>query len=483
VIEMEVVTSETEPDASGTEGPELLSVDDAFELSASEVADLSERHLAPGAMRLFRRVGFDQTLVARAEGMYYSDTHGRPILDFFGSYGAMGLGHNHPRIAAVRRRFDDERRHEMALVFPSQYVAALSTNLARMAPGDLDIVFLCMSGSEANEIALRLAEGAARRRSHVVYAAGSFHGKTRAALSVTDAPASRAGLAILPGRVKIPFGDADALEAALRADPQIGTVILESIQGGAGIVVPPAGYLRAVRALCDHYGVLWIADEVQCGFGRTGRFFAFEHDEVVPDIVTMAKALGGGKTAVGAVIARPDVLARQPHPRDSAVVFGASTFAGMGETCVTAIEAINVLVEEGLMANAAAAGELLLSRLADVKERHPESIAQVRGRGCMIGIECANVVSATMGRGVGMLTRGFAHQLAGGLARPMGAQLFADHATLVGFTDYDRDVLRIQPPLIVRPEHIELLRERLNEVLAHGPRHVIVEYLRTARGH
>jgi ornithine--oxo-acid transaminase len=472
-----------DPAATGTEAPELLSVDDAFELSPAEVADLTERHQVGGTVRRFQRAGLDQTVIARAEGMYYTDTSGRPILDFLGGDGAMALGHNHPRILRARRRFAEEHRHQVAGPFPSQYVAALSANLARVAPGSLDVVLLCTSGAEANEIALRLAEGASRRRSHVAYARGSFHGATRAALSVTDSSGARRGLTLMPGRTRVPFGDPDALETALREDPLIGTVILETIQASAGVVVPPDGYLGEVRRICDHQGVVWIADEVQCGFGRTGRFFAFEHEGAVPDVVTLAQSLGGGASAIGAVIAHRNLLDRQRLPKDAAAAFAPSTCASMGEACVTALEAINVVFEEGLLANAAEQGTLLCTQLEEVRDRRRGSIAEVRGRGCMVGVEFAGVVAATMGRGVGLLASSFDRKLEGGLAGPVAAALLARHATLVGMSDYDRDVLRIQPPLVVRAEHVELLRERIDEVLARGPRRVVLGHRRAGRGH
>src|SRR5690606_32770654 len=318
------------------------------------------------------------------------DRNGRRILDFFGGFGSLAFGHNHPRILEARIRFQEEKRQEIAMAFMSQYAAALSYNLAAIAPGDLDMAFLCVSGSEANEAALKLAERAAGDRRTVVYTERSFHGKTRAALSVTDSEFYQGSFELLPNRVRVPFGDAAALEAAFRRDRSIGTFILETVQGGAGIVPWPEGYLKAVRELCDRYGVLWLADEVQCGYGRTGRFFAFEHEAVVPDIVTLAKSLGGGKTAIGAYIARTPIFMKAYGSPKTAMIHGPATFSGMGEACCTAIEALNVLYDEGLIDNAAEQGTYLLDRLNQLQRKHPKIIKEVRGKGLMVGLELAD---------------------------------------------------------------------------------------------
>ena len=433
-------------------------MEDAAELSVANVLELIDAHLVPGSAALMRRVGFDRRVLRRAEGMNYFDDEGRAILDFFAGFGAMAIGHNHPRVTAARRYFADNHLNDMSITFPSPYVAALSHNLAALSPEGLDVVMLCQSGSEANELALRLTERVGGRRNHVAYACGAFHGKTRGALSVTDEEVYRRGVMLLPGRVRVPFGDADALEAAFRRDPRIGSVILETIQGGAGIVLPPPGYLKEVRRLCDYYGVLWIADEVQCGLGRTGRFYAFEHDDVVPDVVTLAKALGGGKAPVGAVIARRSIFEALPR-RDAALMFGPSTFAWFGENCATAIESLNVIVDEHLVDRAAKMGDELLTQLIDLHDRFPGLLVDVRGRGLMIGAEFASAPPRL---------RRTHERLSGALSGPVGALLFHQHDVLVGFTAQNRDVLRLEPPLILDGEHVHRFCGALTTVLEEG---------------
>lgn len=466
---------------SSTMKPHLMTVEDAIRLGHEEVAALTAKHISPGQLRLLKLLGFDRVVIDYAEGMYYVDQSGRRILDFFGGYGSLGFGHNHPRILAARRSFSDAKRHEIALAFMSQYAAALSYNLAQIAPGDLDIAFLCVSGSEANEAALKLGERAAGpRKPTLLYAEHSFHGKTRGALSVSDSDLYQGDFQLLEKRRRVPFGDAAALERILAADRSIGVFILETIQGGAGIVVPPKGYLKAVRELCDAHGVLWIADEVQCGYGRTGRFFAFEHDHVVPDVVTLAKSLGGGKVAIGAYIARTPVFLKAYGAPKTALIHGPATFGGMGEACATAIEALHILYDEGLMDNAAEQGAYLRERLCSLRSKYPMLIADVRGMGLMVGVEMTNI-SRSMPRGLRTLISTVDERLRGGLAAIVGALLLHEYDILVAFTEYDRNVIRLEPPLIVEGGQIDQFVESLDDLLSRDFARIAMDYVRKVK--
>jgi acetylornithine/succinyldiaminopimelate/putrescine aminotransferase len=457
--------------------PPLISVEEAKRLDVGRTWDLTRKHMSPGQLSFLKLLGFDAVLVERAEGMYYVDRTGRRILDFFGGFGSLALGHNHPRVLAARAAFQEEKRQEIAMAFMSQYAAALSYDLAAVAPGDLDMAFLCLSGSEANEAALKLAERAAGPgRRTVAYAEGSFHGKTRAALSVTDSEFYQATFQLLPNRVRVPFGDAAALEEAFERDASIGTIILEPVQGGAGVIRPPNGYLKAVRELCDAYGVLWIADEVQCGYGRTGRFFAFEHEEVVPDIVTLAKSLGGGKTAIGAYVARTPIFMKAYGSPQTAMIHGPATFSGLGEACCTAIEALNVLYDEGLIENAARQGAYLLQGLEVLGRKYPAIIKEVRGKGLMVGIELADI-SQTLAPGLRNLVSILDEKLKGSLCGLVGALLFRDYHVLVAFTEYNRNVIRLEPPLIVSRTEIDQFVEDLDDLLSRGVGRMVADYL------
>jgi acetylornithine/succinyldiaminopimelate/putrescine aminotransferase len=462
------------------EPPQLLSVEDAKRLSPERVVDLFTRHLNPGQMHFMRLLGFHHVIIDRAEGMYYFTRDERKILDFFGGFGSLGLGHNHPRLLAARQRFQQEKRHEIAMAFPSQYATALAYNLAKVS-GDLDMVFLGSSGTEAMEAAIKIAEQAqGPQRNKVIYAENSFHGKTKGALSITDGSLYRAEFALVDNAVRVPFGNIEAIESALEADPAIGAIVLETIQGGGGIISARPQFWKDLRALCDRRSVLWVADEVQCGFGRTGCFYAFEHAGVRPDVVAIAKSLGGGKCAMGAMIARRDVFMRAYGSPKRALIHGPATFSGIGEACCTAIEAINVLYDEGLMENARVQGNYLLERLEWLKERHSALIKDVRGSGLMIGLEMADV-SQTLPIGLRQIAATFDERLQGSLAALLGALLLRKHDVLIGFTEYNRNVIRLEPPLICQRAHIDGLIDAIDDVLSRGIASIVSDYVRYIR--
>jgi acetylornithine/succinyldiaminopimelate/putrescine aminotransferase len=316
----------------------------------------------------------------------------------------------------------------------SQYASALAKNLATIAPGDLDMVFLGSSGSEAVEAALKLAEKIqGPERSKIAFAENSFHGKTRGALSVTDSEFYQSSFQLLNNKVKIPFGDIQALEKVF-ADRTVGILILETIQGGAGIVTAAPEYWKEVRRLCDKHKVIWIADEVQCGVGRSGRFFAFEYAGVVPDIVVLAKSLGGGKAAIGAMISRKPLYLSAYGSTKNALIHGYATFGGIGETCCTSIEALNVLYDEGLIENSAVQGAFFLEKLKAIQEKYPKIIKEVRGQGLMIGLEFHDF-SHTLPLSIRGIVSLLDNKLKGSLCGFVGSLLLRDHNILVAFNE------------------------------------------------
>ncbi|NMG41617.1 aminotransferase class III-fold pyridoxal phosphate-dependent enzyme [Chelativorans sp. ZYF759] len=459
--------------------PNLMSVEDAKAMDVARMTDLFKSHINPGQLHFMKLLGFHKVKVESAEGMYYTDQNGRKILDFFGGFGSLAFGHNHPRIIEARKRFQDENRHEIAIAFMSQYASALAYNLAQCSPGDLDMVFLGSSGSEAMEAAIKVAERAAGpKRPKVVYAENSFHGKTKGVLSITDGPLYRGEFRLVDNTVRVPFADIEAVENAFRSDPEIGVIVLETIQGGGGIVSAPAEYWQKLRELCDRYGVLWVADEVQCGLGRTGHFYAFEQFGVVPDVTALAKSLGGGKAAVGAMIARSSVYMKAYGSPKTAMIHAQATFGGMGEASITAIEALNVLYDEQLMENAAATGAYLIERLEALKAKHPSIIKDVRGQGFMVGLEFqdfSRTLPAVLRPMVGMLD----DKLKGSLSGFVGAELLRDHDVLVAFTEYNRNVIRLEPPLICRREHVDRFVEALDAVLSRGVVAIVKDFVKS----
>ncbi|KFL29964.1 aminotransferase class III [Devosia riboflavina] len=462
--------------------PDLLTVEDAKALDIKKINELFTEHMNPGQLHFMKLLGFHKVKIERAEGMYYFDQNGRKILDFFGGFGSLAFGHNHPRILEARRKFAEEKRQEIAIAFLSQYATALAANLAACSPGDLDMVFLGSSGSEAMEAAIKVAERAAGpNRPKIVYAENSFHGKTKGVLSITDGALYRGQFKLTDNTFRVPFGDIDAIEAAFKSDPTIGTIVLETVQGGGGIIEAPAEFWTKLRALCDKYGVLWVADEVQCGFGRTGRFYAFEHYGVVPDVTALAKSLGGGKAAMGAMIASREVYMKAYGTSKTAMIHAMATFGGIGEASITSIEALNVLYDEGLIDNSAETGDYLIEKLRGLQAKYPTLLKEVRGRGMMVGLEFHDF-SQTLPMVLRPVVAALDDKLKGSLPGFIGSHLLRDHGVLVAFTEYNRNVIRLEPPLICTRENVDEFITALDEVLARGVVKIVTDFVRAQVG-
>lgn len=340
--------------------------------------ELTHDHVNPGMAKLLRFAGFG--VEDHAAGTRLFDHEGKEYLDFLGGYGVFSLGHSHPKvIAAVKAQMD--RMSLSSKVFFSAQQGELAARLAALAPGNLQYSFFSNSGAEAVEAALKFARLTTGRERFLTTDNG-YHGKTLGALSVTGRDKYRHGLGELIGPVDfLPFGDTDAMAKAF--DTDVAGVLVEVVQGEGGVNVAPAGYLPALRELCDRHGAMLIVDEVQTGLGRTGAMFASQAEGVAPDIMTLAKALGGGIMPIGATMGTPAVWDR---------VFGenplkhTSTFGGNPLACAAALATLDVIEDEGLCERAKARGDQLMKGLREIDS---PLIAEVRGRGLLVGVEFA----------------------------------------------------------------------------------------------
>jgi putrescine aminotransferase len=360
-----------------------------------------------------------------AHGTTIVDHAGKEYLDFAGGYGVFTLGHRHPRVvAAVRAQLDVMALSGRTMFNP--LLGRLARRLAEFAPGDLEISFFTNSGAEAVESAIKLVR-AATGRTKIVATHGAYHGKTLGALSVSGRESFRAPFQPLVGPVEhVPFDDLEALERAL---PGAAAFIVEPVQGEGGVNVPAAGYLAGARRLCDRFGALLVADEVQTGLGRCGALFACDLFGVVPDVMTLAKGLSGGVMPIGASIARPVVW---NAAYGKAPLLHTSTFGGNELACAAALAALDVLVDEDLCARARDRGAQLLAALGEIALRYPDAIAAVRGAGLLAGVELR-------------------HEGYGGTIIP---ELLKRGVT-AAWTLNDQRVIRLEPPLIVSEAEID----------------------------
>lgn len=333
--------------------------------------------------------------LVRGEGSRIWDDQGRSYLDLFPGWGCGLLGHCPPRIVEAVQKQVATLIH-VPNTWHTEPQALLAEALCTRAAFSAQ-AFFCNSGTEANEAAIKLARlnGKPHGRYKVVTMYNSFHGRTFGSLTATAQPKYHAGCEpLLPGFVYAPFGDVEAVRNVI--DGETAAIMLEPIQGEGGINLPPAGYLEALRALCNEHKLLLIFDEVQTGMGRTGTWYAHDHWGVTPDVVTLAKALAGG-VAMGGLIARPEV-AEKLRPGTHAATFG-----GNPVSCAAALATIQTIDEEGLLARSLAIGDQFKARFEALKARC-SWIKDVRVRGCMIGVELtvdgATVVKGCLERGL-----------------------------------------------------------------------------------
>lgn len=392
-------------------------------LSREEVKDRYRLFVNPSVARILSLMG--SGVEALAEGAIIQDREGKRYLDASGGFGVFNLGHRHPKVID-RVRAQLETLPLSSKVMYNEAVARLAELLAMVTPGNLQYSFLCNSGAEAVEGALKLAR-AATRRAKFISAHNAFHGKTLGALSATGREMYRKPFApLLEEFTFVPFGDVVALERTI--DVRTAAVILEPIQGEGGVILPPPTYLRKARDLCTAYDALLILDEVQTGLGRTGRMFAMEHWEIVPDLLTLGKALGGGVLPVGAFMGTERVW----QPLIEEPFLHTSTFGGNPLACTAATETIKVLLEEELPEKAAKKGSYLSQGLMRLQTAYPELIRDVRGIGLLFGIELNSPAMA--GRLIAE-------------ARKWGM--------LLAFTLNDLKVIRIEPPLTIAYEDLD----------------------------
>jgi ornithine--oxo-acid transaminase len=400
-----------------------------YGMKTNEYIELEERYGAHNYHPL-------DVVISRGEGVWVYDVDGERYLDCLSAYSALNQGHVHPRIKQAL--IDQAGQVTLtSRAFRNEQLPLLYKELSDLTGYEMSL--LMNSGAEAVETAVKIArkwayevKGVPRHEAEIITLSGNFHGRTISVISFSTEPGYRHNFGpFTPGFVTAPFGDAEAITAAIT--PNTAAVMLEPIQGEAGVVIPPDGYLRRVREICDEHNVLLIADEIQTGLGRTGRLFASHHEEVRPDVITIGKALSGGFYPVSAVLSDKEVLGLfKPGEHGS-------TFGGNPLGCAVARAALQVLVDEKLTENAAEVGDYFLEQLSEINSPH---IKEVRGKGLLIGVELK--------------------ESAGGARRFCEA---LQKMNILAKETHDH-VIRFAPPLIIDRQTVDWALPRIREVLA-----------------
>jgi ornithine--oxo-acid transaminase len=414
------------------------------------------RHLNEQMVRVLKTVGYDVGF-CRGQGPYLYDRDGTRYLDLLSGFGVFAVGRNHPALRDALKSVLDSELPNLVQLDVSTLAGVLAERLLAHVQY-LDKVFFANSGTECVEAAIKFAR-AATRRPDIVYCEHAFHGLSYGALSLNGDDVFRAGFEpLLPGCVHIPFNDLAALEQALQART-VAAFIVEPIQG-KGVNLPSDRYLAGAADLCRRYGTLFVADEIQTGLGRTGRFLAVEHWNVEPDMVLLAKSLSGGHVPVGAVLMRHEVYDKVFNRMDRAVVHG-STFAKNDLAMAAGIATLDVLMSEGLIDNAARMGELLLRGLNEMTTRY-ELLREVRGKGLMIGVEFGPPTSLKLRASWNLLEAA----MTGLFCQLITIPMLKEHKILTQVAGHRSHTVKLLPPLVISSQDVEWILTAFDAVIA-----------------
>ncbi len=415
-----------------------LSIAKLLEQHFDQKFDLHEQHLNNQMVRVLRTIGYDRNY-KRALGQYLYDEDGQEYLDLLSGFGAFAIGRNHPTVVSALKETLDLELPNLVQMDVSLLSGLLAERILATTPDNLNKMFFCNSGTESVEAAIKFARYTTKREK-IVFCEHSFHGLTLGSLSLNGEQIFREGFGpLLPGCESVPFNDLSALEKAL-SQKNVAAFIVEPVQG-KGVNVPDDNYLPEVQKLCKKYGTLFVADEVQTGLGRTGKFWAIEHWGVEPDMICMAKALSGGFIPVGAVAMTQKIMDTVFNRMDRAVVHG-STFSKNNMAMAAGLATLEVIEQEKLVENSAKIGEEIITTINAMADKY-EFLKQAHGKGMMIAIEFQAPKSLKLKAAWAMLeaaNKGLFCQM-------VTIPLFKEHHILTQVAGHGMNVVKLLPPL------------------------------------
>ena len=421
--------------------------------------DLHVRHVNPVFVKMLRTIGFDKGYV-RGEGSYLYDAEGHRYLDFLTGWGVFALGRNHPRVRSMIEQVMARQMPNLVRMDCSLLAGLVAEKLTSHAGAELSRVFFTNSGTESVETAIKFAR-CTTGKPKILYCENAFHGLTVGSLSLNGAEFFRERFgALMPGTEAVAFNDLTSLERAL-SDKDVAAFVIEAVQGKTCRVVAD-GYLAEAQRLCRKAGALLVMDEVQCGLGRTGKWFAYQHwPEVQPDIVCVAKALSGGYVPVGAVIATPNIIDTVFDSMERCVVHS-NTFGQNDLAMAAALATLRVMEEERIVENAAVLGEYAIGSLAEIGRTCP-FVDEVRGKGLMFGIDFKRPEYSLKLKAAWDAV----HKVNFGVFSQMiTVPLLQEHRILTQVAGYHTEVIKLLPPLNVQREDIDVFLAAMRDVLA-----------------
>ncbi|MCI0666803.1 MAG: aspartate aminotransferase family protein [Methylococcaceae bacterium] len=433
------------------------SISHLLESRAGENFSLHEAYLNSQMVRVLKTIGYDR-VYTKARGQYLYDRDGNEYLDLLSGFGVFAIGRNHPTVVEALRDVLSAELSDMVQMDVSLLSGLLAEKIIRLCPSGLERMFFCNSGAEAVEAAIKFARYTTARP-NIVHCEHSFHGLTLGALSLMGEEIFREGFGpLLPGCNAVPFNNLEALDRAL-SRKDVAAFFVEPIQG-KGVNLPNDDYLGEAKKLCAKYGTLFVADEIQTGIGRTGKFWAIEHWGVEPDMILMAKALSGGFIPVGAVAMKPFIMDKVFNRMDRAVVHG-STFSKNNMAMAAGLATLRVIEDNGLLDNAAKLGDSIISELSDMIGRY-EFLKEVRGKGLMIAVEFGAPKSFSLKTAWSLLetaNKGLFCQM-------VTIPLFSNHRILTQVAGHGMNVVKLLAPLVITEKDRDLIIRSFDQVIA-----------------
>jgi ornithine--oxo-acid transaminase len=419
--------------------------------------ELHEQHLNTQMVRVLKAIGYDR-IYTRARGPYLYDSQNTEYLDLLSGFGVFALGRNHPEVIQALQDVLTAELPDMVQMDVSLLSGLLAEEILKRCPSSLTKMFFCNSGAEAVEAAIKFARYTTRREK-IVYCEHGFHGLTLGALSLNGENIFREGFGpLLPGCIAVPYNDLAALENVLR-NKDVAAFIVEPIQG-KGVNLPSDDYLPRAAQLCAQYGALFVADEIQTGIGRTGKFWAVEHWGVEPDMILMAKALSGGFIPVGGVAMTSRIMDAVFNRMDRAVVHG-STFSKNNMAMAAGLATLKAIEDEKLVENAAKVGDEIVAGLRAMIPKY-DFLKEVRGKGLMIAVE--------FGSPDGLLRKaafaGLEAANKGLFSQTITIPLFKNHRILSQVAGHGMNVVKFLPPLVVTEKDRDWIINAMDQVIA-----------------
>ena len=450
-----------------------FSLQESLELKEKDYQRLYRKHINPGLFCIYKILGFSDMDIESAQGLEIRLKSGRTILDFTAGIGVLGLGHNHPQIIEAEKRC-----HELSLIDVQKFginrlQSVLAYNISQLLPDPLDSCFFTVSGAEAIEAGIKLITRVQPAyKSFFITFQDDYHGKTHGALSFTATENFASGFHVgIPKEnvIIVEPGNINALKNIIKAksldsnNNSIAAVIMEPMQGQT-VGVHPKGYLNEAINLCKENSILMLFDEIKVGMGRTGKLFSFFEEGVVPDILTISKALGGGKRAIGAMVTSAK-LSRQAYGKRKDSALHSTTFGGLGESCAVAIEALNIISDQIFLDSVEKKGSYFIEKLIQLKIKYPKIIKEIVGKGLYIGIvfDFIHYEKHLKKIKIPFITD-MKIVLMGSIIRC----LYREYGLLTHFTPPRPDILVIMPPLIIKESEIDYFVDSIDKILKIG---------------